>query len=143
MYTYAEKSKKVIETCNHNLVIWSYEVIKRWDCSALDGFRNRTRQDKAYRDGFSKLQYPHSKHNKIPSMAIHLVPYLRGKAMFGNTETEKLEMCYFAGGAMMIGKQLYESGQMSLELLWGGDWNQNNDLSDNWQDMAHFELIIK
>ena len=45
------------------------------DVTVLCGHRGKAEQDLAYSRGYSKLKYPKSKHNKIPSLAIDLAPY--------------------------------------------------------------------
>lgn len=45
------------------------------DLTVLCGYRGEAAQNKAFREGASKLIYPHSKHNRIPSRAVDLAPY--------------------------------------------------------------------
>jgi peptidoglycan LD-endopeptidase CwlK len=45
------------------------------DITVVCGHRGRSEQEKAFKDGYSKLTYPHSKHNKLPSLAVDLAPY--------------------------------------------------------------------
>jgi peptidoglycan L-alanyl-D-glutamate endopeptidase CwlK len=37
------------------------------------GHRNKEDQDKAFKEGNSKLEFPNSKHNKKPSLAVDVV----------------------------------------------------------------------
>jgi peptidoglycan L-alanyl-D-glutamate endopeptidase CwlK len=45
------------------------------DLTVLCGYRGQAEQDKAFRDGASKLQWPRSKHNRTPSAAVDIAPY--------------------------------------------------------------------
>lgn len=45
------------------------------DLTVLCGYRGKAEQDKAFRDGASKLLYPHSKHNRVPAMAVDIAPF--------------------------------------------------------------------
>jgi peptidoglycan L-alanyl-D-glutamate endopeptidase CwlK len=45
------------------------------DITVLCGYRGQAEQNAAFQAGTSKLIYPHSKHNRVPSMAVDLAPY--------------------------------------------------------------------
>lgn len=45
------------------------------DITVLCGYRGEAAQNKAFREGKSKLLYPHSKHNRTPSRAVDIAPY--------------------------------------------------------------------
>jgi len=125
---FGRASKKRLKTCDEDLVFLFEEVVKYFDCTVLEGHRGKKLQNKYFKEGKSKLQFPDGNHNKIPSFAIDVVPY--------PIDWEDRErMTYFAGYvkgiAMMLG----------IPIRWGGDWNGNNDLKDNnFDDLPHFEL---
>jgi len=50
-------------------------VVKRFDITVLCGHRGEAEQNAAYAAGNSKLKWPKSKHNKVPSEAVDIVPY--------------------------------------------------------------------
>lgn len=128
MYKFNIKSLTQLETCHTDLIILFYEVIKYFDCSVLEGHRNKTRQNILYLK-FSRVIWPNSKHNKIVSEAIDVAPYPYEKDNINR-------FIYFAGFVLGIAKML------NINIRWGGDWNSNNKLSDNkFNDLAHFELI--
>ena len=55
----------------------------------------------------------------------------------------KARYIYMAGLFMMAADELYKKGEISHGIRWGGDWNRNNDPSDEkFEDMGHFELIL-
>lgn len=45
------------------------------DITVLCGFRGEKEQNEAYAKKASKLQWPNSKHNKLPSLAVDMAPY--------------------------------------------------------------------
>lgn len=45
------------------------------DLTVLCGYRGKDEQEKAYREKASKLQWPKSKHNVTPSLAVDIAPY--------------------------------------------------------------------
>lgn len=75
MPTFGKKSLERLATCHPDLQRVANELIKEMDVAVLCGFRNEKEQNQAFIDGTSKLQWPRSKHNKLPSEAVDLVPY--------------------------------------------------------------------
>ena len=128
MPRFGTKSKSALHSCDERLKKVFNEVIKTVDCSVLEGHRNQVDQDKAYEDGKSKIKYPHGNHNKLPSMAVDVVPY-----PIDWNDRERFHL--FAGFVLGIAKS------MGINLRWGGDWNQNWFVDDNkFDDFPHFEL---
>lgn len=135
MYTFSARSTKQLTTCHPDLQKLFLEVIKHYDCSILQGYRDRREQNKFQEEGRSKVRWPHSKHNILPSRAVDAVPYPIG----WNTEWEEAyekEMIFFAG--LVIGF----ARNMGIRIRWGGDWDVDMSLRNNiFNDYAHFELI--
>lgn len=98
------------------------------DCTILEGERGKEAQDEACAKGLSKLEWPKSKHNKSPSLAIDAAPYpIDWKDIS--------RFCYFAGIVMAIG------AKHGVTLRWGGDFNCNNQIKDEtFLDYVHFEI---
>ena len=128
MPKFGRASKKRLKTCDEVLVFLFEEVVKYFDCTVLEGHRGKKLQNKYFKEGKSKLQYPDGNHNKIPSFAVDVVPY--------PIDWEDRErMTYIAGYVKRIALML------GIPIRWGGDWNGNNDLKDNnFDDLPHFEL---
>jgi peptidoglycan L-alanyl-D-glutamate endopeptidase CwlK len=106
--------------CHPDLIKLFSEVIKITDCSVLCGHRNKKDQDEAERHGFSKLKWPNSKHNKIPSTAIDVVPY----------PVDWDDKSNFLKFAEVVQKT---ADQLNINIKWGGAWKM--------QDMPHWELV--
>jgi hypothetical protein len=82
--------------------------------------------------GRSHLHFPHSKHNTRPSLAVDLQPYPnpRDKAKLWAS------LGYIAGSARQI------AAEEGFTIRWGGDWNQNGDITDqNFYDLFHLEVF--
>jgi peptidoglycan L-alanyl-D-glutamate endopeptidase CwlK len=45
------------------------------DMTVLCGFRGEKDQDEAFAKGTSTLQWPHSKHNHLPALAVDMAPF--------------------------------------------------------------------
>lgn len=137
MNHFSETSKKRLETCHRDLRLLFAHVIQEFDCTIVCGHRDKSEQDKAFAEGKSKLQYPQSKHNKIPSEAVDAAPFENGKI-----DWSKSQMLFFAGYVKGIADRLYRTGVISHQIRLGADWNENNDIDDEiFLDAPHFELI--
>jgi peptidoglycan L-alanyl-D-glutamate endopeptidase CwlK len=72
-------------------------------------------------------------------MAIDMGPYFKE---LKNTDWEvALAFAAFAGAVLTIAKQLYMAGKISLQVIWGGDWDSDGRTRDHkFRDYPHFEL---
>jgi len=128
MPRFGKKSRGQLKTCHVKLQEVFNEVIKTVDCSVLEGHRDKDKQNALYKEGKTKLKYPHSNHNDYPCNAADVVPY-----PIDWNDSRRFHL--FAG--FVLGTAL----QMGIKLRWGGDWNMNWDIKDNnFDDFPHFEL---
>jgi hypothetical protein len=121
-------SKERLLSCNTKLIRLFSEVVKHFDCTVIDGFRDKLRQNKYYEEGASQVKFPYSKHNRYPSRAIDVAPYpIDWK--------DHKRFIYFAGFVKGIASQL------EIKIVYGGDWDNDWFTSDNkFNDLVHFEL---
>ena len=104
------------------------EVVRGFDCTIVCGHRGEEDQNEAYKRGNSKVKYPHGRHNANPSRAVDVAPY-------PIDWTDRDRFNYFAGYVKGV------ASQMGLNIIWGGDWDNDTDLKDNgFDDLVHFEL---
>jgi peptidoglycan L-alanyl-D-glutamate endopeptidase CwlK len=109
------------------------EVIKHVDISILCGHRGKDEQDEAYRTGRSTVQWPRSKHNALPSLAVDIAPYLP------DVKIDWTDTAAFARLAGYVERVAHEQG---LRTRWGGDWDQDRRTADERLiDMPHFEIM--
>ena len=128
MAKFGRTSKKRLKTCDERLQSLFNEVVKVFDCSILVGHRGEEDQNKVYKEGNSQVKWPKGKHNKKPSSAVDVAPY--------PIDWEDRErFSYFAGFVKGV------AWRLNIPIRWGGDWDGDNDLSDNnFDDLVHFEL---
>lgn len=131
---FSKKSLKILDTCHEDLNLLFKEVVKKFDCTIISGFRDEEEQNNLFAGGFSKLKFPHSNHNKFPSRGVDVVPYFSQKP---HIRWEDLQsFCLFAG--FVLGT----ASQKGIHIRWGGNFNMSDDIhSNNFIDMPHFELF--
>ena len=128
MPRFGSKSKKKLESCHSDLQKVFNEVIKHVDCSVLEGHRSEERQNLLFKEGKTKVKYPHGRHNYNPSKAVDVVPY-----PIDWKDRERFHL--FAGFVLGIARS------MGVNLRWGGDWDQDWYVHDNrFDDFPHFEI---
>ena len=133
MRSWGKKSQKVydeLDECLQRVVTRVRDEIG--DISLIDGYRGEIKQNEYYVTGVSTILWPHGKHNKKPSLAVDFRPFPMP------TRKDKLwaSLAYLASAAILIGK---EEG---VHIRWGGDWNENGNLSDQtFDDLFHIEKV--
>ena len=129
MPEYSKKSQQKLSTCHSDLQALFREVIKYVDCTILEGHRDEARQNRLYNLGKSRVMYPDSSHNELPSMAVDVVPY--------PIDWNDLARFYYFGG-IVTGIAF----KLGIPLRWGGDWDKDMQVKDqNFNDLPHFELL--
>lgn len=136
MPKFSQESFSKLSTCHPDLQALFYEVIKYYDCTILEGYRNEADQEKAFNTGHSKLHYPNGKHNHQPSMAIDVTPYPV------NFNDNNLSL-WFGGYVLGIAQKLKDEGKITHSIRWGGMWDGLGKLNTAHMlsDMVHFEII--
>lgn len=138
MNKWSNTSKARLDTCHPELIILANAVLPIHDCTVVCGFRSEADQMDAYNNKKSKVMWPHSKHNKTPSVAIDLAPYLASDPDLWDRE----QGLFFAGIVKGVAEMLYKSGAMSRKIRWGGDWDSDNNFKEHsFYDGVHFELV--
>lgn len=86
MPSFGPVSMSRLNTCHELLRDVFVEAIKDTpvDFAIVCGHRSKQDQDAAFKNGTSKLKYPNSKHNKLPSEAVDFAPYVGGKIDWNN-----------------------------------------------------------
>lgn len=135
MPKFSQESFSKLSTCHMELQTLFYEVVRSFDCSVLEGYRNEADQEAAFERGNTKIHYPHGKHNGQPSMAVDVAPY--------PIEWKNIKRFYWFGGYVMgVAERLKQEGKMTYSVRWGGDWDGDKDIDDqHFNDLVHFELV--
>ena len=128
MPRYSRASRDRLLQCHKYLQDLFNKVILTFDCKILEGHRDQETQNGYCYNGKSKLLWPDSKHNKVPSLAIDAAPYpINWKDLS--------RFYYFAGYVKGM------AADMGIPLRWGGDWDDDTQVMDQrFKDLVHFEL---
>lgn len=119
MPSFSKRSLDNLNTCHADLIHLFNEVVKVYDCSILEGFRDAERQNYLYAKGYSKVRFPNSYHNRFPSHAVDVAPF----PIDWHNINRFIEM---SGVVKTIAKQL------NIYIEWGGDWHGFRDYP-HWQ----------
>ncbi len=129
MPVFSKKSLACLATCHPDLQAVCKELIKQYDFSVLEGRRGEREQNEAFKKGTSRVRYPYSAHNKIPSLAVDIAPYpidwdniYRFNEMIIRFDT--------------VANMLRAEGVISSDFIYGGKWN-------NLPDWPHIEIKEK
>lgn len=128
MPRFSEASETALASCDDRLQRIAREAIKEYDFVVTEGHRSKERQDSLY-PKFSKVKWPNSKHNPLPSKAMDLAPY--------PVDWKDRERFFYLGGLIMG-----IAANMGINLRWGGNWDSDSDFKDErFIDLPHFELV--
>jgi peptidoglycan LD-endopeptidase CwlK len=117
------KSEKNLLNVHPDLIKLAEGVAKLWDIVVIEGFRSMDRQNELYEQGYSKLKYPKSKHNSLPSRAIDICPY---PINWENIKEFK-----------ELGEDIKKVAIiLDIDVQWGGDWK-------SFKDYPHWQLSNK
>ena len=125
MSYFSKRSLTNLKQCHPDLQVLFNEVIQIVDCAVICGHRNQKDQNSAFNKGFSKVRFPNSKHNTIPSMAADVVPWpidwqdIERFKDFGKFVTDTAD-------------RLFKEGKIANHIEWGGTWN--------WKDYPHYQI---
>jgi len=134
MPSFGQASMKRYATLHPNLQSIMDEAIKVMDFSIVCGFRGEEAQNEAFADGKSTKQWPNSKHNQEPSIAVDVAPW---NPDLGDIDWDNIDAFILLAGII---KGIAHCQGISVR--WGGDFNDNNNMDDeNFVDMPHIELV--
>lgn len=120
MPKFSQKSLERLSTCHPDIIFVCKELIKQYDFSVLEGYRNKEAQELAFKNGKTQLHYPYGNHNKKPSLAVDLAPY---PVDWNNLERFKEMWIRFD----TLAKYFKECGKITNDFEWGGNWKTLKD----------------
>jgi peptidoglycan LD-endopeptidase CwlK len=108
------------------------------DIAILQGHRGRAEQDSAFQEGASKVRWPNSRHNSVPSQAVDAAPYpIRWGDRADPDRVKAIGRFY-----MLAGVVLATAKELGIKVRWGGDWDMDGDIFDqDFDDLVHFERV--
>mgnify|MGYP001265996655 CR=1 FL=1 len=123
-----ELSEKRLATCHEDLQRLVREVARHMRIRVTAGYRSPEEQERLWRLGRSKARPGQSKHNRLPSEAVDIVPL--------PVDWDDIARWHYFGGFVMG-----VAAVLGIQVRWGGDWNRNDDPGDErFFDGPHFEL---
>lgn len=132
MPQFSTTSKTRLAECHPDLQRLFNEVVKRYDCTVICGYRSQVEQKRLLLLGRTKVLV--SKHNSKPSMAVDVAPWHAEvpHVRWDDVKTFYLFCGYVKGVADSLG----------IKIRCGADWDNDNDINDqSFNDLPHFELI--
>tara|TARA_R110000772_G_scaffold2839_1_gene10311 strand:+ start:24852 stop:25262 length:411 start_codon:yes stop_codon:yes gene_type:complete len=136
MATFGKTSERRLGTAHPILGILCKRVVARRDVTVCEGWRDEVKQNLYFAMKTSKVQWPNSKHNVLPSLAVDLTPY---PEMWSSVEAFKeIRLIVLEEWEIMEAEFLTEG----FELRHGADWDMDGDTTDQtFMDWPHWELI--
>lgn len=133
-FYYGQQSKKNLgSVCPELQVVFERALsLGLIDISVIQGGRGKAEQNIYFKLEKSRVEWPYSKHNKIPSQALDAAPYVNGKA-----SADWRHCIYLAGLVTGIG------ASMGIKIRWGGNWDMDGEpiTDQDFQDLWHYEVI--
>jgi peptidoglycan L-alanyl-D-glutamate endopeptidase CwlK len=127
--TLGARSRERLAQADLALFLIVSEAVRIMDLTVLESHRPKERQNALFRQGASKVQWPNSKHNTLPSKAVDIAPW---PVDWNDRES----FCLLAGVMFAV------ASRYGFKLRWGGDWNRDGRTADeSFRDYGHFELL--
>jgi len=134
MAKFGKASTRRLQTLDPRLQLILQEAIKFFDFTIICGHRTKEEQNRAFAEGMSKLKWPNSHHNSIPSTAVDIAPW----DPVNKTIDWKHRDRFIYLAAFIVGVAF----KMGYKLRWGGDWDSDTLMNDQiFVDLPHLELV--
>lgn len=124
-FKFSKESLEKLETVDVDLqsVVTLALTITKIDFAVICGHRDRQGQEEANRMGTSRLIFPNSKHNRYPSEAVDLAPYVKGNIPWENKNSFRI-----------VSEAMFKAAKtLNVKIAWGGNWK--------FYDGPHYELL--
>ena len=131
MPSFGNTSIERLLTCHVLIQQILNKAIEKIDFCVVCGHRGKKEQDDCFKSGASKLKFPLSKHNTLPSMAVDIA-FWNGEKLVWDAK----QAAYLAGYIMAT------ADSMGIKIRLGADWDRDGDITDeNFLDLPHIELV--
>ena len=136
MPSFSLESLDQLKTCHPDLIRLFTEVIKYYDCTIIEGFRNKEQQEKMFNKHWSQVHFPQSMHNRYLSRAVDAKPV--GIDYDKLDKMDWKEWCQFYH---FIGFVKATAINLGIKVRCGGDWDGDMNIRDQkFYDLPHFEI---
>jgi len=126
-YEFSQESLDRLSSVHDDLVRIAFALIEEMDVSIICGHRNEISQNSAFINGKSKLQWPRSKHNRMPSEAVDIAPYC--------AKIRGIDWDDIPAFMLMCDKIERIAKELGVKIKLGRDFD--------WVDLPHIELSPK
>ena len=154
MPSFGTGSQNKLNTCHKNIIEICNEAIHFVDFSIITGHRTLEEQNALY-PKYTKLKWPDGKHNKLPSLAVDVAPYIKPYGVIFGNPTEIVKMMDLTGVSEEEAKTFVQKSyarligiiegiafQRNIKIRVGIDWDGDFDMLDQtFHDLGHWELI--
>jgi peptidoglycan L-alanyl-D-glutamate endopeptidase CwlK len=125
-FKFSKPSLAKLDTCHPVLKLLMTRVldVSPHDMTVLCGHRGETQQNDAYSKGNSKLKWPQSKHNLLPSLAVDVAPY---PVDWNNIDSFK----QLSVIVKSVWDEMTDDERDGWHLMYGGDWKMRD--YPHWQ----------
>ena len=104
-----------------------------FDIKVYTGHRGEKEQEQKFKAGWSKVHYPHSRHNSMPSRAVDIAPLNKHGSIDWGVDNPQWFVLYGVMAAC--------ASKHGVKLRWGGDWAGNGTYHESGLiDYSHYEL---
>jgi peptidoglycan L-alanyl-D-glutamate endopeptidase CwlK len=133
MPQYSAVSLNRLRTADQRLQNVFNEAIKTRDISIICGHRTQEEQHDAFIRGLSTKEWPKSKHNTYPSLAVDFAPYF---------PVVKIDWTDVPAFSLLAGYLIRIGEEQGVKLRWGGDWSGEGRTKDErFEDLDHIEIV--
>jgi len=151
MPSYSQRSLNNLNSCDQRLQELFFQIVTSFDCTIIEGHRGEKRQNEMFNTGKSKVRWPDSKHNRSPSLAVDVAPYIAGRGIpwpkkptdWNNQYERDAYMKDFNEFYYFVGFVMATANSLDISIRSGIDWDRDHDVTDqSFLDAPHFELAL-
>ena len=132
MNKWGNRSKEIRESLHPKLQLLMDEVLKVHDITLISGHRGEMEQNILKKNKKSKLAYPDSRHNSLPSEAVDFAKWNKTKPRI--RWEDRMQTQYMAGYVQATADRL------GIKIRLGADWNGDLIFDEKFYDPFHVEL---
>ena len=138
-YSFGARSESLLSGVHPELQRLAREAIRTcpFDFAVTEGARDAETQAQKLAEGKSKVKI--SKHQAVPSQAVHLDPY---PVLYPqDSDSPMIKTKKYARYYMLSMHVRGTAARLGIPIRWGGAWDGSYDILNNkFDDLAHYEL---
>ncbi|MGH0031511.1 MAG: M15 family peptidase [Myxococcota bacterium] len=134
-YVFGARSSARLAECHPDLAAVAHRALSLSlvDFSIITGHRGREAQQEAFQQGFSRVQWPNGRHNRLPSHALDFAPYPHPYS----DDPRRIARFYCIAAAFWAA-----SKELAIPVRLGIDWDRDGEIltDQTFNDLGHVEL---